>query len=58
MFKKVGFNDAEKFGLIHKEVMLIPDMAQFSFYQGVPTYEDLLKAVKEYDTNRTAYLEA
>lgn len=50
-FKKSGFNDAAKFVLIRKEVMAIPDLAQFAIHGGASSYENMRKAVIEYDIN-------
>lgn len=32
VFKKAGFNDAAKYGLLRQAVILIPDLAQFVTY--------------------------
>lgn len=54
VFKNEGFNDAAKYLLLRQEVILIPDLAQFVIFRGASTYYEHRKAVKLYDTNRTA----
>lgn len=38
--------------------MVIPNLAQFASYRVMNTYDELWKALKEYDMNRSAYLAA
>lgn len=51
-----SFYNPKKFGLIRKAVMLIPDLAQFAIYRGASTYEELRKAIKEFNINVSSYL--
>ena len=55
LYKKAGFNDEAKYGLLRNAVVAHLDVAQFAIYRSPTTYEELMKTVKDFADGRDAF---
>ena len=55
LYKKAGFSDEAKYGLLGNAVMAHLDVAQFAIYRSPTTYEELIKTVKDFAAGRDAF---
>ena len=58
LYRRAGFNNEAKYGLLRNAVMEPLDVAQVAIYRSPTTYEELRKTVKDFSAGRDAFKEA